>query len=142
MITYTFCMLENGKLPLGIKETLARILPSFAGRKVKMSIAEAKEKRSLDQNAYYWVAIIPHIRQVRFDAGDPVTLDQCHEDLLEEFAPRVECKRFGGEGYTRSMRSKEMSVPEMANYLTAITARMAQFGNPIPLNEKQWGEQQ
>lgn len=132
MPDYTFIMQQDGKLPVGMKDTLGRVLPSYAGKKIKLSINEAKDKRSLDQNSYYWVAIVPHVRQVRFDNGDPMSIEATHEDLLNEFAPTVECKRIDGSTYTRPMRSKEMSVDQMAQYMTAITARMAQFGNPIP----------
>lgn len=138
MTTLTFCMMPDGKLPIGIRESLAKLFPPLAGKKLRLTIDEAREKRSLDQNAYYWAAIVSHVRQVRFDNGDPVSEDKCHEDLLEEFAPRVECKKLTGGTYARPMRSKEMSVPQMAEYITAITASMANFGNPIPLNEDQW----
>jgi len=128
-------MLENGKMPEGMKATLLNVFPSYAGKKIKLSIAEAKEKRSLDQNAYYWTAIVPHVRKVRFDMGDPLSIDQVHEDLLKQFAPVVSGKDLMGGQYARPKRSKEMSVAEMAEYITAITATMAQFGNPVPLRE-------
>lgn len=135
MNTYTFCMLENGKMPEGMRLTLANIFPSFAGKKLKLTIAEAKEKRSKSQNDYYWTAIVPHVRKVRFEMGDPLSTEQVHEDLLAQFAPGKEAKRLDGQSYNRPMRSKEMSVPEMAEYITAITACMAQFGNPVPTKE-------
>lgn len=133
MPSYTFFMQETGKLPDAIKQTLANVLPSYAGKKVRLSIDEAKDKRSLDQNAYMHGVIIAHVRKVRFDNGDPVSIEQAHEDLLKQFAPTVECRTIKGEIYTRPMRSKEMSVKEMADYLTAITAFMANFGAPVPI---------
>lgn len=133
MAIYTFIVSENGKFPEGIRETLAKVIPSFAGKKVRMSIAEAQEKRSLDQNSYYWAAIVPAVRTARLEAGDPLSLDAVHEDLLKQFAPLIECKDLKGVIYTRPMRSKEMSVRQMAEYITAITGVMAEFGNPIPL---------
>lgn len=133
MNTYTFCMLETGKMPDGMRQTLANILPAFAGKKLKLTIAEAKEKRSLDQNAYYWSAIIPHVRKVRFDMGDALSIDQVHEDLLAQFAPSVRAKTADAKAYVRPMRSKEMSVPQMADFITAITACMAEFGSPVPI---------
>lgn len=131
--SYTFYITEAGKLPEGIKVTLANVIPSMAGKRVKLSISEAKEKRSLDQNSYYWVAIVPHVRKVRFDMGDPLSIEAIHEDLLNQYAPTVICRRMNGSVYTRPKRSKEMTVPEMAEYMTAITATMAQFGEPIPM---------
>ena len=134
MPTYSFVMQADGKLPPGMRETLGRVFPTYAGKKLRLTIEEAKDKRNLDQNALYWSAIVPHVRQVRFDAGDPVTIERTHEDLLEEFAARVETKRVDGTVIgTRPMRSKEMSVREMADYITAVAAAMASFGCPIPV---------
>lgn len=131
MPNYTFNMLDNGKMPEGMKATLSNVLPTYAGKKIRMSIGEAKEKRSLDQNSYYWAAVVPHIRNARFETGDPLTMEQVHEDLLSQFAPLVTVRLLDGTTRTRPMRSKEMSVEQMANYITAITAYMVAYGNPI-----------
>lgn len=136
MTTLTFCILDNGRLPEGIRETLARIFPSFAGKKMRLVIEEAKDKRSLGQNSYYRGFILPHVRQVRFKNGDPVSLDNAHEDLLEEFAPRVTGVTLLGKKYGRAKRTHEMNVTEMAEFITAITARMAQFNDPVPMQEE------
>lgn len=103
----------------------------MAGKKVLLSLAEAKDKRSLDQNALYWSAIVPHVRNFRLEMGDPVSIDQTHEDLLAQFAPVVESKRMDGTSYIRPMRSKEMNVEQFSAYVTAIIAAMAQFDNPV-----------
>lgn len=128
-------MTEEGKLPIGIKESLARMLPAYAGKKMRMVIEEYKEKRSREANSYYWACIVPHVRHVRLENGDPVTIEQCHEDLLAQFAPQVKCLHLNGTPYFRAKRSKEMNVAEMAQYLTAITAAMSDFGSPVPINE-------
>ena len=129
--TYSFMVLPSGKLPDGIKAALALVIPTYAGKKLRFTVEEAKEKRALDQNSYYWAAIVPHVRKYRAEMGDPVSIDQTHEDLLEQFAPRVAATRLDRTPYTRAMRSKEMSVQQMAEYITVITATMAQFGNPV-----------
>ena len=135
MPTYTFIVQPDGKLPIGMKETLGRVIPSYAGKKVRLGLEEARDKRSLDQNAYYWAAIVPHVRMVRLEMGDPVTIEHTHEDLLAEFAPTVTSKKTNGASYVRPMRSKEMNVKQMADYITAVTAVMAQMQYPVPLQE-------
>lgn len=100
---------------------------------MRLVIEEAKDKRSLGQNSYYRGFILPHVRQVRFDGGDPISLDQAHEDLLEQFAPHVEGATLLGKKYSRPKRTHEMNVEEMANFITGITAQMAQFGSPVPM---------
>lgn len=135
MSTYTFCMLETGKMPDGMRTTLANVFPSYAGKKIRLSIDEAKEKRSNDQNSYYWSAIVPFVRYARFEMGDPLSLNAVHEDLLKQFAPTVTVRGLNGEAYTRPMRSKEMTVSQMAAYITAISGTMASMGYPVPVRE-------
>lgn len=135
MRAFTFKMQDDGKLPPGIRESLQNIFPSFAGKTIRLKIEEAKERRSLSQNDMYWAAIVPHVRKVRFENGDPQSIEQVHEDLLSQFAPAVKCTRLDGSIYTRPMRSKEMSVKEMADYITSIIAFMSSFGSPIPMRD-------
>lgn len=135
MSNYTFCMLENGKMPEGMRLTLQNVFPSFAGKKIRLSIAEAKEKRSQDQNSLYWASIVPHVRKARFDMGDPLSIDQVHEDLLGQFSPTIGAKKIDGSAYVRVKRSKEMTVNEMASYITAITGFMASIGYPLPVQD-------
>lgn len=132
MKTYSFQVQDNGKLTDASRQIMANIIATLAGKRIKISVSEWKEKRSLDQNALYWAAIVPHVRKVRFDMGDPLSIEQVHEDLLSEYAPTVVCKRMDGTTYTRPMRSKEMSVPEMAAFITAVTHCMSSFGYPVP----------
>ena len=127
----SFTVQQDGKLPPGIRQTLANVIPSYAGKRVRMDIAEAKEKRSLDQNSYYHAAIVPHVRKVRFEMGDPLSLDQVHEDLLQQFSPTVTAKRADGSTYTRPKRSKELSVEDMRQYLDAIIGFIGAMGYPL-----------
>lgn len=130
-----FQLSANGSMPDAIAHVFTNALLSFSGKKVRISIEEAKTIRSLDQNSYYWGVIVPHVRKVRFDMGDPTTVEQTHEDLLAQFAPSKEARKLNGETYERPMRSKEMSVNEMSQYVTAITACMAEFGHPVPMRD-------
>jgi len=83
-------MLDDGKLPDGAKSALATLLPKYAGKEISITIAEKKDKRNLEQNKFYWKVIVPHVREVRAKHGDMVGEDTAHEDLLFEFAPRLE----------------------------------------------------
>ena len=131
-----FVVTDKGMLPQGIKQTLANIIPSYAGKSMCLSLTEKKDKRSLDQNSYYWVAIVPHVRKMRHDLGDSLSLDDVHEDLLRQFSPTIECKTASGEVYARPERSKDKDMPNMAEYITAITAFCATMGYPVPIREE------
>lgn len=138
MTPLSFWVTPEGTLPIGIKESLKRIIPAYAGKKMRLTLQEVKDKRSLSANNYYWVAIVHHVRQVRFDNGDPVSIEQCHEDLLAEFSPRIVRKYISNKGEYLPKRSKEMNVKEFADYITAITAAMAAFGSPVPMREEEY----
>ena len=131
----SFFVEPSGLLPEVIRNRLKVVIPTFAGRRMTLELKEYQEKRSNDQNALLWSAINPHVRMVRFNFGDPVTMEQVHEDLLAEFAPTVQCKKLDGTYYWRPMRSKEMSVKQFNDYVTAIQARMAEFGEPIIIKD-------
>lgn len=133
MLTLNFQVQDDGALTVAARKLCANAIAAHAGQWIKISIAERKEKRTLSQNDYYHGVIIPHVRLFRFDQGDPVSPEAVHEDLLAQFAPYVEAKRMDGTIYQRPKRSKEMSVDEMANYITAIQATMASFGAPVPM---------
>jgi len=137
--TLSFRIQPDGKLFPGTREMLSRLFPMYADKLIRLTIEEAKEARSLSQNAYYWVAVIPAVRAYRLELGDPLSKEQIHEDLLAQFAPMVTGKRLDGTIYTRPMRSKEMSLSQMAAYLTAITGWMATEGYPI-LEIEHYGE--
>lgn len=130
--SYSFFVTDQGMLPTSIRQTLANVVPLFKGMKVKLTIALHKDKRSLSQNDYYHAAVIPAVRLARFDMGDPVTLDECHEDLLAQFAPAVTARKSDGGAYARPKRSKELNTEEFANYITAIQGFFGQLGHIIP----------
>ena len=116
-----FFVTSDGKLPEGVRETLKWLIPTFAGKQVELTLGEAKDKRSLEANSYYWAVILPHVRKVRFENGDPVSEEAVHEDLLVEFAPRVEAVGIKTMLSTRPMRSKEMNVHQFSHVWIACS---------------------
>lgn len=134
MKNLTFVITEDGKLPMGIRETLKRYIPTLSGKKVTLSLGIAKDRRSLEQNRLYW-KVVEHVRSVMLEAGDPMPKEHWHETLLEQFAPRVEYTDLNGVLKTRPMRSKEMNVEQMSDYITAIMAEMANRGDPVPMED-------
>lgn len=136
MTQFTFIIKENGQLPDGIKSTLLSLFKEFAGKKVNMIFTEAKDKRSLNQNDYYRGAILPHVRNMMKEVGDLRSLDDWHESLLENFSPVMEVSDIKRtESYLRPKRTHMMSIEEMNQFITAISAECAIRGFPVPLME-------
>lgn len=132
---FTFIVTPEGKLPVGIASTLTARLKELAGKKCTIELLEAKDKRSLNANAFYWSVVLPIVRQFRLEQGDAVSIEQIHEDLLSEFAPLVESKLLDGAIKLVPKRSKNMNVEEFSNYLRAIEVRLNQFSIYLPVME-------
>jgi hypothetical protein len=132
----SFMVQENGTLTEGARQTCARVISGFAGKHIHITIAEKKEKRSLDQNAYYRGVVLPHVRAVMMEAGHPESTDYWHEVLLESFAPMVQTVNIHGEVIgMRPKRTHNMTMEEMATFITAVSAEMASRGDPVPARD-------
>lgn len=81
MKPYIFFVSPEGKLPQGIKETLARVIPTFAGKKVRLTLEEAKPHSSDPQRRYYFGVIVESIQEMFKDAGTVISKDEMHEWL-------------------------------------------------------------
>lgn len=132
----SFMVQEDGTLTEGARKTCARLIATMAGKHIHITIAEKKEKRSLDQNAYYRGVVLPHVRAVMMEAGHPESTDYWHEVLLESFAPHVQTTNLNGEIIgTRPKRTHLMTMEEMALFITAVSAEMASRGDPVPTRD-------
>lgn len=131
----TFMLMPDGKIPDGIKQNLITILPDFKGKKIRMTIEEAKERRSLDQNSYYRGVILPHVRKAMAEEGDMRSLDDWHECLLASFSPMSKVTNMKGADSLAPQRTHKMNVEEMGKFITAITAEMAMRNYPVPISE-------
>jgi len=131
----SFIVTPQGLLPEGIRDTLKRVIPTFAGKRMWLELREFKEKRSLDQNSYYRGVVLPHVRMVMFEAGDANTVDYWHEVLLSSFAPLVDVVNIHGEVTKQPQRTHLMDVETMNKFITAISAEMATRGYPVPIKE-------
>lgn len=124
--------IKEGKLVT--PKHLAAFFNAREGKQVKAILSEDIKRRSLNQNSYLHGVIIPHVREFRMEQGDTVSLEQVKEDLIAEFSPiNIEWKTLNGVKLYRQKRTHELTTQEMNNFITAITARLAEFGFTIPL---------
>jgi len=132
MPKYTFMCLPEGKLPSGIASTLTAQLKSLAGLKCTIELAEAKDKRSNDANAYYWGVLIPAVREFRLEQGEACSPDDIHEDLLAVYSPLVERKALDGSIKMLPLRSSAMNKEQFFKYCMTIEVALADFGIILP----------
>lgn len=66
---------------------LERLFDVFEGKHVQFEVTLPRNKKSVQQNKYYWGAIIPFIQKVFADAGENMTFEQVHNVLSAQFLP-------------------------------------------------------
>lgn len=79
---YVFKITEEGKLPEGIKATLARVIPEYAGKTVELELKEWKPTSSAKQLKYYCAVIVEAFQAHFHKAGKWHEKDDLHDDMM------------------------------------------------------------
>jgi hypothetical protein len=97
--------------------------------------------RSLDQNAYYWAAVVaPFTEWLREAYGDSqIDKEQAHEMLKAKILGLRE-KRIGDESITLIPRSKTLTVEEFTEYIEKCAAWLAEFAEIIVIPSEMFYE--
>lgn len=80
---------ENGRIIMGPvvrKQMASEVGKAFEGKRVTIAVERAKKTRSLNQNAYYWSVMIPHILHAFIDLGHDLQVgNNEHQELIHQF---------------------------------------------------------
>lgn len=63
----------------------ARVGSLMNGKKITVTVERLAKKRSLNQNAYYWGVLIPHLQTAFFDIGENLTKEEIHAFLKHQY---------------------------------------------------------
>lgn len=97
--------------------------------------------RSLDQNAYYWAAVVaPFTEWLREAYGDSqIDKEQAHE-MLKAKILGLRVRRIGDESITLIPRSKTLTVEEFTEYIERCAAWLAEFAEIIVIPSEMFYE--
>ncbi len=108
--------IKNGKIALSTPESYKRYLSGFdEGTKMVVDIEKKKNKRSLSQNAFYFL----YLGVIENETGN--TVDDLHELFKRKFLKPVE-KTIMGENIRLPNSTKNLSKHEFSEYLDRICA--------------------
>ncbi len=80
------------------RQSLSTILRNFSGKTVDISVQRAQNKRSLEQNGYYFKCIVPALQRAVFDMwGEDVSKEEAHAMLRDRFSFIERCHVATGE---------------------------------------------
>lgn len=123
----------NGKLPDGIRLMIAQAIAALDGKRITITVAVAKKRRSLNQNAFYWGSVVPLVIELFAEHGTDIDAEQCHEFLKKHvMGVREVIKIPRGEYYVVAGKSRELATVEWESNMEKIRAWAAQYGKAIP----------
>lgn len=117
------CPVVDGRLPERDAKRIGSAIRGLDGKRVVISIEEAKKTRSSQQNRYYWGVVVKLITDTFRDAGNMVNAEDVHDFLkqhvgkLSQVLVTAEGEVFRGPGSTARLTTTEFS-----NYIEAVRA--------------------
>jgi hypothetical protein len=117
------CPVVDGRIPERDAKRIGEAICKLDGKRVVISIEEAKRKRSSQQNRYYWGCVVKLITDAFRDAGNMVNSEDTHDFLkahvgkLSQVFVTAEGEVLRGPGSTAKLTTTEFS-----NYIEAVRA--------------------
>jgi hypothetical protein len=109
----------NGKLWLEQREDFARLIQSLDGKDIEVILRKRRKPRTLKQNSWYWVCIIPMVRE----AGGFDNDDEAHEAMKIHF-----------------LTVRKHSLPTVRSTTSLDTGEMVEYCESIRrLGAQMWG---
>lgn len=106
------------------KSELERLFDIFDDKHVQFDVTLPRNKKSVQQNKYYWGAIVPFIQKVFADAGKNMRNVEVHYVLSAQFLPEKPpvVNPLTGEVSTVRYRYSELTTKGFSAYFDAIGA--------------------
>lgn len=121
---------ENGEITLG-EHNLDRIIQMLSDGEWEVKIKRWKDKRSTNQNNLYWKWVTIIGNELGYRKGE------MHETLLAEFAPMKTIPKLDGGQRTVPIRTSEMKVDQMSEYMNAVEQLAAEMNIALPHPEEE-----
>jgi len=133
--TFTSTVTE-GRLHCG--RQIAQLLRCYEGKRVWIEIKQIKNRRSINQNSFYWGVMIPMIADMFREAGTLINNEDVHEFLKQEVM-RLQKEIITPTGQVVSIlgTTTELSTLEWEAAMDAIRVWAAEFGVEIPYPNEQ-----
>lgn len=127
---FTILHIRNGEIanPQAL-EKLYAALKEKDGR--YLLSADRKNKRTNNQNAYYWMILTDYIQPALYNEGwnNIKTKDDAHEFISDLFLKVKVINEVSGDSWTRTKSTSELSTVEFNLYLEEIWQWAAEYLN-------------
>jgi hypothetical protein len=96
------------------------------GTPLRIIVTSSDRKRSSEQNAFYWSAVLRDIADQAWVIGQQFTADVWHEHYARMFGVCEDVTLPTGEVIVRRKSTTDMKVSEFSEYLSQVQADAAQ----------------
>lgn len=127
----TFYVTDKGLLPESIRGTLKRVVPTYAGKKVQLTIEEYRDTASDAQRKYYFKVIVPaYIKHF----GGECSKEQMHNSMMREIGgfSNEYVNPFTGESDEGRKSFNDLTKAQAEGYFTLCRKWAAENGFDIP----------
>jgi len=114
------------------RKLIADCLQSFEGKEITITFEKIKNKRSNQQNSYYWGVVIECLRNGLYEAtGEYMTANDIHYSIiLPKFAPENEIvNKNTGEIITKKITSSGMTKEQFSEFIEKISKFASEWLN-------------
>lgn len=120
--------LRNGGVWSAVVAFVRANAPSFAGKgePLRVIVTAEERQRNVQQNRFYWGAVLKQISEAAWVDGKQYDKDTWHEYFARKFGVLDELILPDGEIITRRKSTTQMSVGEFSTYLNDVQAYAAE----------------
>lgn len=121
---------ENDKIILENSNGFKQVAKMF--ERGTLTVSKRKKERSIQQNSYYWAAVIPITKQGLIDAGyQNIGIAEVHQLLKGMFLKKEIVNEATGDILTLAGSTAELSTVEFLEFIEKIATWLAEYLNVI-----------
>lgn len=113
----------DGRLPDRDARRIGEAIRKLDGKRVVVTVAEAKKTRSGQQNRYYWGVVVKLITDTFRDAGNMVNAEDVHDFLKAHVGKLAQVLvTADGEVFRAPGSTTKLTTAEFSDYVEAVRA--------------------
>lgn len=131
---YFDVQVQNGRVQQATLDTIRTLLATLNGKRVRISIAEIKRQRSLNQNNFWWGVVVPILQEIFEEHGNECDPESVHHYAVEHIWNWTKVI-VDPAGVRRKivLSSTALDTAQWEDNITKTRAWCAQFGRQVPL---------
>ena len=121
--------LDNGQLKLVNKAEMLKFAQSLNCNEFTFTLEKKRNKRSNEQNKYYWGVVVPLVKQGLTELGNLVDLESTHDFIKSEFNYKEIVNKDTGEVKKIPNSTTQLTKSEFSEMIERVKQWSAEWCN-------------